>query len=71
MYLILFKYSKTSSSYQRVVQLFYPNIKKLVWYVLIEWMQGVQILAVYSKQVQAAIKNMNVNTGIDLYLLSL
>ncbi len=41
----------------------------------LEWMQEIQILTVYSKQVQAAIKNTNVNMGIfpsgDLFLLSL
>ncbi len=29
----------------------------------LEWTQGIQILTVYSKQVQAAIKNINVNMG--------
>ncbi len=41
----------------------------------LEWTQGIQILTVYSKQVQAAIKNINVNMGFfpsgDLFLLSL
>ncbi len=36
------------------------------------WTQGIQILTVYSKQVQAAIKNINVNMGVfssgDLFL---
>ncbi len=30
----------------------------------LEWAQEIQILTVYSKQVQAAIKNINVNMGI-------
>ncbi len=38
----------------------------------LEWKQGIQILTVYSKQVQAAIKNINVNMVIfssgDLFL---
>ncbi len=41
----------------------------------LEWTQGIQILTVYSKQVQAAIKNINVNMGVfssgDLFLSSL
>ncbi len=29
----------------------------------LEWTQGIQILTVYSKQVQEAIKNININMG--------